>query len=165
VPVSPPPSVPPAAAPPTPSDRTTSAVDDLPAATETTEANAPRSGPPPLSYRRLWLIVAITVVVVAVVAPLSYRYLAPDSGITECKALAANIKGQTLISLSPGRQFAHSRYADLRAAGNKLSDLTSRVGAVNSSTLMLFGDQLNQDWSDLADACANHGITLPNVNH
>jgi hypothetical protein len=163
-----PPASPPTPAPPMPALRPVQAiseVDDVPAENHTAEAPAPRSSPPRLSYRRLWIIVAISVVVVAVIAPVSYRYLAPDSGITECKALAANIRGQTLISLSPGSQFARSRYADLREAGSKLSDLTSRVGSLNSTTLMLFGDQLNQDWSDLAGACANHGITLPAVNH
>jgi hypothetical protein len=139
------------------------------------------------------LIIAGAVAVVLVMAGVgvgvfALRGVGPfkDSGVAMCeqmrdsqaKGTQAKIPGSTS---SDGKwdidtyhkvrkQFADSRYTDLRDAGTKLIDLAWQLFGMTSNSnsdgalgaALMMGGQIMQDYSSLAGACANHGVDIPN---
>jgi hypothetical protein len=102
-----------------------------------------------------------------------------DSGITACESMRdrtsaqpspapsgkAGSTGSTMTEAqyrATRRQFADSRYGDIRDAGTRFVDLVwqlSRMGG-DTAALVLVGP-LYQAWASLVGACENHGVSLP----
>ncbi|GAA2326229.1 hypothetical protein [Dactylosporangium salmoneum] len=67
------------------------------------------------------------------------------------------------------KQFADSRYGDLRAAGTEVLDLLHQLSGADPAkdedaglTLVVAGP-LVQKWATLTGACGNHGVTIPKL--
>src|SRR5262245_3861819 len=61
------------------------------------------------------------------------------------------------------RQFADSRYGDIRDAGTRFVDLLwqlSRTGDSGTAALVIVGPAY-EAWASLVGACENHGVSLP----
>ncbi|GIH20743.1 hypothetical protein [Rugosimonospora africana] len=120
---------------------------------------------------RLWLIVAgVVVVVLAVGTPILVSQLKTDSGVTACRtvakpATAAN--SQPAMARATNRtvrgQFADSGYADLRTAGGHYVDAMDGMLAPYGTQPKAGTESVPKAWTELTDACGNHGVTLPSL--
>lgn len=148
--------------------------------------------PDPRARRRrtglvIGLIAAVVVVLVGVATAgvLMVRNVGPfkDSGVAMCEQIRDAKTNNTTVTGSTSsdgkltldgyhklrRQFADSRYADLRDAGTKFIDLAWQLAQSTDSgdsegalgAVLLMGGQIMQLYSSLAGACANHGVDLP----
>ncbi|MEV6932612.1 hypothetical protein AB0M46_50105 [Dactylosporangium sp. NPDC051485] len=67
------------------------------------------------------------------------------------------------------KQFADSRYGDLRTAGTEVLDLLFQFSGAdsakddNAGLALVAAGQLVQQWATLAGACGNHGVTIPKL--
>jgi hypothetical protein len=105
--------------------------------------------------------------------------LLSDSGVDSCRELAAQkaannpndtsgpVKANEADYRKARAKFTNSRYADLRTAGAHFLDLAWQVSQsigngpdVGFGALMYVGPLVSA-YSDLAGACANHGVVLP----
>jgi hypothetical protein len=100
--------------------------------------------------------------------------LLKDSGLESCKAMAdqksAGPRNDSTSKFTADdykrvrAQFVGSRYSDIRVSGTHFVDVVWQAQGARSddlgAALMLIGPLVNA-YSDLAGACANHGVVLP----
>jgi hypothetical protein len=122
---------------------------------------------PKRSHRRL-VIGAVILVVLAVGIPVGVHYLAPDSGVAECKRYAALLAANEGTFPGPMTRpvtglraaFADSRYDDLRVAGTTYDEI---VRASAAGEPLPLGQGMATGYLKLEYACKHHGAPLPDV--
>jgi hypothetical protein len=152
-------------------------------------SDPPRQPVPPVSARsRVGLFVGLGLVVVlmllgATVTALYLGNVGPfrDSGLALCESIrdAQNSGNPLDVDGSDGNRyrlteaeyqdlrsrFAGSRYADIRDAGTRFTDLTWQLAQVGGADvvrdLLVVTSQLLPAYGALTDACANHDVILP----
>lgn len=152
----------------------------------------PQYGPPPQPPKRrrspwLWVGLAVAVAIVlggggvvayaALGGDLTHpQNVLKDSGVTACEQLTAVAHHSAVprpVGAAAGddglailrKEFAGSRYDDLRTAGTEAIDLLKQFTGKNSEGMtLLAGGQFVQKWASLSGACSNHGVEIPSLS-
>lgn len=141
---------------------------------------APFTEPPKRRAVWPWAVALLAVLMLTGGGYFAWQQFGPDPGIQACEAMAeqrnpatgekgkvSNTEWTEEQYLQMREVFTGSRHTDIREAGTKMVDLlwqiVQRVDEDDDAALgvaLVYGGQVTSAMTDMAGACANHGIVV-----